>query len=59
MDDKIIFPENDKYDVDNVYKAAVYKNELDNIRYVEIPKPQGHTINTQGYNIFREFVLNP
>ena len=46
MDDKIIFPENDKYDVDNVYKAAVYKNELDNIRYVEIPKPQGHTINT-------------
>ena len=58
LSDKIIWPQNDKYDVDNVYKAVVYKNEPDNIRYVEIPG-QGHKINNQGYNIFRAFIKNP
>ena len=57
-DDSIVLPENQLWDINTNYKENIYKNNLTNIRSVMIPG-QSHAINSEDFNIFREFLANP
>jgi hypothetical protein len=58
LSDKVVTAAVDKWDTDKYYKNDIYKNNLENIRYVEIPN-QAHTMDNLGFNILSEFLEYP
>jgi hypothetical protein len=52
--DTMISPAFDKWDVDKYYKGDIYKNNLNDIRYVEVPDVK-HEMDGRAYGILSDF----
>jgi hypothetical protein len=58
LSDTVVEAAVDKWDTEKYYKNDIFKSNLNNIRYVEIPD-QPHRMNNIGFNILSEFLEYP